>query len=305
MSKYAESENYAAIALDPIHIGAGGYRLGRADNTIVRDPATDVPKVPGTSLAGVIREYTTLHLMETDNDCKTKPDGEEKRICAEKKVIKWFGDEKRQGRLRFYDAQIIFFPVSSIQGTVWITTKKILEYWLKDVTDNNGNKLKIPDKIEDKAYAVKGIDIPKPLNLGWLMPELESVSGGEDVILPSDIDRFVGKVVITSDKLFSQVINDNLEVRTSVRIDPTTGTAAKGALFTYEAIPRGTVLGCEIAIDKRGEGTNSIKELIRNTFPYLKLLGIGGMGTRGFGRIEVIGLTKNSGTDGGESDDQS
>ena len=29
-------EPYYAIALDPIHVGAGGYRLGRVDNTLVR-----------------------------------------------------------------------------------------------------------------------------------------------------------------------------------------------------------------------------------------------------------------------------
>jgi len=50
-----ETKKYFGIALDPVHIGVGGYRLGGVDNTIVREPATDVPKIPGTSLAGVIR----------------------------------------------------------------------------------------------------------------------------------------------------------------------------------------------------------------------------------------------------------
>ena len=59
-------KKYLGISLDPVHIGAGGYRLGRVDNTIVRDPATDIPKIPGTSLAGVIREYSTIYLKETE-----------------------------------------------------------------------------------------------------------------------------------------------------------------------------------------------------------------------------------------------
>jgi len=58
MSEYVEIKGVYARALDPIHIGAGGYRLGMADNTIVRDPATDVPKIPGTSITGVVRELT-------------------------------------------------------------------------------------------------------------------------------------------------------------------------------------------------------------------------------------------------------
>ena len=35
---------YFAYTIDPLHIGSGGYRLGRVDNTIVRDPGTNLPK---------------------------------------------------------------------------------------------------------------------------------------------------------------------------------------------------------------------------------------------------------------------
>ncbi|RLC69436.1 MAG: type III-B CRISPR module RAMP protein Cmr4, partial [Chloroflexi bacterium] len=38
MNDELKSKKIYARALDPIHIGAGGYRLGRVDNTIVRDP---------------------------------------------------------------------------------------------------------------------------------------------------------------------------------------------------------------------------------------------------------------------------
>ena len=98
--------------------------------------------------------------------------------------------------------------------------------------------------------------------------------------------------MIVSDKLFSHIVNDNLEVRTSVKIDPQTGAASDKALFTYEAIPRGTVIGFEIATDSRQNDTGNIDSLIESTFPYLKLLGIGGLGTRGFGRVEVIDINK-------------
>jgi len=35
-NKIYEQKIYFAMALDPIHIGTGGYRLGRVDNTIVK-----------------------------------------------------------------------------------------------------------------------------------------------------------------------------------------------------------------------------------------------------------------------------
>ncbi|GAB6274273.1 MAG: type III-B CRISPR module RAMP protein Cmr4 [Peptococcaceae bacterium] len=283
---------YFALSLDPIHIGAGGYRLGRVDNTIVRESATDVPKIPGTSLAGAVREYTRVWLMEKSNECKTK-NKNEKENYAREKANEYFGDESRQGVVRFYDAQIIFFPVSSVKGTVWITTKDLLEFWLKKEGEQNNEKIKIPQEVKDEAYIVKWDEHQKPdnLNLGWLLLQANILANDNSkiVMLPAELN-FIKKIAVVSDKLFSHLVNDNLEVRTSVRIDSETGAAAKGALFTYEAIPRGTVFGFEIIVDdrRRTEGESDIIEKIKNAFDYLKLLGIGGMGTRGFGRLEVI-----------------
>jgi len=291
-----------ARALDPIHIGAGGYRLGRVDNTIVRDPATDVPKIPGTSIAGVVRAFYTVYLMENHSECKSKSE-EEKRKCAEEMTKLIFGDETKKGILRFYDGQIIFFPVSSIQGTVWITTKELIEYWFGEIKDKDGEKIKIPDEIGNEAYVIKGINISEPLNLGWLLLEVKNFTDGKEVVLSSGIKNWVKRIVVVSDKLFSHIVNDNLEVRTSVRIDPSTGAAAEGALFTYEAIPRGTVVGFEVSVDKamakqRDKNDTTVDEIIEAVAPYIKNLGIGGMGTRGFGRLELL-LNSSSDTNAG------
>jgi len=300
MSKYAEIKKVYAQALDPMHIGTGGYRLGRVDNTIIRDPATGVPKIPGTSLAGVVKEFYTIYLMENDKDCKNKIKEEEKRECAKDKVKDIFGIDTKKGMIRFYDAQMIFFPVSSIQGTVWITTKELLEYWFGEVKDTNGEKVEIPKEIKDKAYAIKGIDENKPLNLGWLLLEIKNVSNRKKEVvlpgLPGEINDWIRRIVMVSDKLFSNIVNDNLEVRTSVRIDTETGTAAEGALFTYEAIPRGTVIGFEVGIDKTKNQTAGVNDIINAVSLYFKLLGIGGMGTRGFGRMKVFINNQNGST---------
>ncbi len=229
--------------------------------------------------------------MENDNECKSKGDEEEKRSCAEGKIKQYFGDENKQGKLRFYDGQIIFFPVASIQGTVWITMKELLEYWFGELKEECGEKIKIPDGSNDKAYVIKGVNGEKALNFGWILLEIERVQNGKNIVLPSQLDQCVKRIVVTSDKLFSQIVNDNLEVRTSVRIDPKTGTAAEKALFTYEAIPRGTIIGFEVGIDMRKDDNKEIiASLIENTFPYLKLIGVGGLTTRGFGRIEIMKL---------------
>jgi len=263
------------------------------DNTIVREPATDVPKIPGTSLAGAIREYATIYLQENDEKCKNQNDEQAKRKCAEEKAKEYFGDEKRQGMLRFYDAQILFFPVSSIKGTVWITTKDLIKYWLGDIKNSDGKQIKIPRDIEDKAYIIEWDNDEKPdeLNLAWFLLEVKSLSNDDNseiITLPSELKGSVKKIVVVSDRLFSYIVNDNLEVRTSVKIDSATGTAAEGALFTYEAIPRGTVFGFEIIEDKRRDKKKEVDEMIKSAFTYLKLFGVGGMGTRGFGRLQIL-----------------
>ncbi len=294
MNNELETKKVYARALDPIHIGAGGYRLGRVDNTIVRDPATDVPKIPGTSIAGVVRAFAEMvkdqKHIDIENVFGSKP-GER---------------ETKKGILRFYDGQIIFFPVSSIQGTIWITTKELLEYWFGEIKDKSREKIKIPDEIGNEAYAIKGIvDTNKPLNLGWLLLEVENAENGKEILLPLEMDNWVKRIVVVSDKLFSHIVNDNLEVRTSVRINPDTGAVAEGALFTYEAIPRGTVLGFEIGLDRIMAGNRRLPEKIDSMIidavsDYFKYIGIGGMGTKGFGRLE-INLGSN---DGGETNAQ-
>lgn len=61
-----------ALTTDPVYIGTGGYTIGRVDNTIVRDPITKVPKIPGSSLAGVWRYYTVLDIFSKIKDIKPK-----------------------------------------------------------------------------------------------------------------------------------------------------------------------------------------------------------------------------------------
>jgi CRISPR-associated protein Cmr4 len=267
-----EPFRYLARCLDPVHIGSGGYRLGRVDMTIVREPATGIPKVPGTSLAGAVRAYAEMAAEEDT----TLP---EIRIVFGDAA----GDQGRQGMLRFYDADVVLFPLISDEGTVWVSTEDRLRAWLypKAVIASPAQ--------DDRVVVLKGLPKDRPVNLGWLLLEVEAsqING-----LPERPDLpFVTRLAVVSEKLFHHLVNDHLEVRTSVEIDDETGAAKTGHLFTYEAIPRGTVLGFEIAFDaRRGNGTRKegVLRMLERAFQGLKLLGMGGMGTRGFGRIEIL-----------------
>lgn len=291
---------YIAMALDPIHVGAGGYRLGRVDNTIAREPGTNLPKIPGTSFSGAVRSYAAMRL---NSPCAgTQGCGNDS--CS---ICYTFGSTPRegepdtkksyQGTVRFTDGQLVLFPVHSMLGPVWITTAELL----KETFDIKCATLHDDDTI---LTTLDTKNIGNQLNLSWLL-----LSAGKEPLapvsqspiwaaLPQDIRR---RLAVISSKLFSQIVNTNLEVRTSVAINPATGAAEDKKLFTYEALPRATILKFEIieqdyrhAFHAPQEGVNNPLDVVKQGLDYMGILGIGGMGTRGFGRLDVCGFTERS-----------
>jgi CRISPR-associated protein Cmr4 len=313
-------QRYLFMTLDPVHIGTGGYRLGRVDNSIVREPGTKIPKIPGTSLHGAARSYAA-QLYETPEAAGQKHDKVTGNI-ADNPVCYTFGYIKNSdiysGVVNIFDAHVLLFPVHSMVGPVWVSTIERL----KDAGFTD-----LPDDWDDVGSAVLTWDKPdKRLNLGWLMVNVAEVKA--EVKAPQNWqndDRWkaIKKIVLVKDALFSQIVNSNLEVRTSVAINPDTGAAEEGALFTYEAIPRATFLTAEVVLDDYGAGeeedekkkengkpkrkrpfpkdkTDKGKDLpegfwicplcvVKAGFRMIEWLGVGGMGTRGFGRMAIVG----------------
>ena len=348
-------KKYLAIALDPIHVGTGGYRLGRVDNTIVRDPATNLPKIPGSSLAGVARAYTAMKEGKYP-ECAGSGGEQGKEHCGKDdcKVCVAYGFSKGekglsfQGLAQFTDVQILLFPVASIYGPIWVTSPMTLaaagvftdniksEDWLRLNPDLSVQADGDSAKREEYFFTHSPVTRDR-VNLGWLyLPRKKDIKlAGGDIPGPEDwkirdsrvetgisINKnILDRLLIISDTLFSTVVNDNLEVRTSVAIDPNTGAAEEGALFTYEAIPRGTVLWFDITFNnpkyfhvpkaesnEKGEdrdqagrqklGMEDIRSAVEGGLGLMEYLGIGGMGTRGMGRLRLL----ETADEGGEED---
>jgi len=308
-------QRYLFMTLDPVHIGTGGYRLGRVDNSIVREPGTKIPKIPGTSLHGAARSYAA-QLYETpeaagQNHNKVTGNIAENPICYTFGYIK--NSDIYSGVVNIFDAHILLFPVHSMVGPVWVSTKERLD---------EAGFTNLPDDWDNFDTVVLTWDKPdKQLNLGWLMvkvaeqkAEVKSPSEWQTDSQPSDnrrkaIEQVIKKIVLVQDALFSQIVNSNLEVRTSVAINPETGAAEDGALFTYEAIPRATFLTAEVVLDDYrdgeqerpfpkdktdknnplpGDSWNNPLDVVKAGFRMIEWLGVGGMGTRGFGRIAMV-----------------
>ena len=308
------------MTLDPVHIGAGGYRLGRVDMTITREPGTNLPKIPGTSLAGAARSYASMRYGKPDVAGQHKNFKGDRTTCP---IIYTFGTAtdtgggptqsggiNQAGTVSIGDAHILFFPVSSMAGPVWVSTMdRVQETWGEE-------SVKLPQNIEPTDdLVVTSLSWDKELNLGWLM-----FNATKDLVV-TPIEEVKARPEWTAIKGRIVLVNSNLEVRTSVSISPETGAAEQGALFTYEAIPRATWLWSDVVEDDyrtNGDGTSKFPptdkqckieekekyidnageplgetwkrplDVVKAGMSLIEYLGVGGMGTRGFGRMRSV-----------------
>ncbi len=321
MSTSYERFRVIGMAVDPIHVGTGGERLGRVDLSIVRDPVTRVPKIPGSSLAGVCRTYAAMALNRyprCTGQGQPDPTGQGGH-CGERDcpVCTVFGFARGAGGgfaglAAFSDAHVWLFPVATREGPIWVTCPSALRL--------AGEEIDGAIKDENRVYrkSVQG----RGLNLGWLLLEEEKLEAQLDGKLKGVPDYIRQRVAVVSDKLFTHVVNSNLEVRTSVSINPETGAAEEGALFSYEALPRATVLLWEVVCknprhfkiggqavsaqvnSKQMSAPAEVFEVVKKSHDYLEHLGIGGMGTRGMGRLRVIHTASSRPAQGGGTDSE-
>ncbi|ACX51948.1 CRISPR-associated RAMP protein, Cmr4 family [Ammonifex degensii KC4] len=341
--------------LDPVHVGVGGYRLGRVDLPIAREPGTNLPKIPGTGLSGAARHYAAIRAGKLR--CAGQGGDEEggaRGHCGEVDkcpICYTFGTLKNgavSGCARIFDARLLLFPVATFRGPVWVTSPRTLaDFGLEGIEPPSSGKVRVvKDLLGEGSAETKGT---KPLNLGWLMVEVEEKEfipiqdqdargnrkdsdnkgkNGNNDCPPKPVtdlfkqlpDYVRRRLVLVGDDLFGTVVNSNLEVRTSVSINPETGAAKEGALFTYEALPRAAFLWVDVieehkvpADDGAGGGQTrtpfpwpkkdseeagkayvqpeswkSALDVVRAGFEYFEFLGVGGMATRGFGRLKQL-----------------
>lgn len=337
------NRTYLAETLDPVHIGTGEFRLGRVDNTIVREAGTNLPKIPGSSLAGVARAYTAMRCgayrwyderKKVYRSCAGKGGDSGEEHCGEAtcRVCTTYGFSQKersfQGLAQFADAQVLFFPVYTAAGPQWVTCPRALETaGCRQTEAQTLGWREWEGRLAEGTHRVLvcGRKAPDPLNLGWLYLEqikspmpLEPAKwtvpdGGSERRLGDIawVKAVLSRLAIVDDQVFSILVDDQLEVRTSVSISPETGAAESGALFTAEAIPRACFLWFQVTYleptlfrvpgengkdapvqdEKKQEATlETLEESVNMGLSLTEHLGIGGVNTRGLGRLRVIPL---------------
>lgn len=287
---------HVGMAVDPIHVGTGGARIGRVDLSIVRDPATRLPKIPGSSLAGTYRAYSAMAENKYPQ-CA----GLGLRHCGRPDcpICTVYGFSKGQGSgfaglAAFSDAQILLFPVPTRKGVKWVTCPSALRLVSIEIDLEDQGTLYLDEK-------------QNSLNVGWLLlpvSQNEHLKQNMDKLKSFEIPQYVQtQIGVVSDYLFTHIVNSNLEVRTSVAINPVTGAAEDKALFTYEALPRTTFLYWDvicknpqhfrvneqkIQLNGKEASVEDVHSVVQKAHDFFEHLGIGGMGTRGMGRLRVL-----------------
>lgn len=327
-----KSQDYYMLTIDPLHIGSGGISLGKVDNPITIDPATHLPKPPGTGFSGGVKYFTDLALVELEKLSgisigRHKQNGESP-WCASTRgkcgndclVCYTFGyttddGKSSKGVLAFCDAHVLLFPIfSSMYGRIWVTSDRIFNEHFKPDPALSLAGFKV--RTNQPSSAIQG-----RLEAGGILFDTEVGDSGK---IPnsstwntfSQKPAFVEmakKLVIVPDELFPFLVQKNLEQRTSVAIDPETGAAASGALFTFEAVPEKTLFTFQVNMNEYKNNNSPFKKserkamvdaikrelriplgeeltplgLIKLGFQGIKEFGMGGMNTRGFGRMEI------------------
>lgn len=278
--------------LSPLHAGTG-QSVDIIDLPIARLSATGIPFLPGSSIKGVLREH---HTHGDDQD----PRG---------RAIFGPGTQDASdhaGALIVGDARLLAMPVRSFRGTFALVTSPLLlqlasRDWskIKDVLD----KHKLPDFAGRGAVVADG-NLNDPKGQGTVYLEdldlkvtRHPVVSALGALIGEAVDKdnaatFTKRLVIVDDETMTFLWETATQIDTRIRLDPTTRTVAKGALWLEESLPAESLLiGVMGATDSRDHQRKySAPEVLNEVFSEVGTLQFGGKATVGRGRCAIVAL---------------
>lgn len=322
------------LCLTPAHVGEGGMQIGHVDNLLLRDMASQEPYVPGTTMLG---NYSQFVYLWARCHCPTfveRKNGNVKNYGTEKNKREMtayqllFGLDRVQDNIpesqihekavRFDSAKILWIPCMTLKGPKLVASRDRFT----QVLGNIG----LPVFPEDELLTAKqnlfnDKDLKRQANdLWWLnLKNLKITSNPSfwtdelankiEQGLPSYLQgkKINENLVFVAESIFPYLISKCLEIRTSVSIDRVTRAGKDGALFTYELMPRGTLLYFDITVTPtvasqyviptvtqvlKENGSQGVWEILDKVRPYFEMVGLGGMTSRGFGKCKILDLAQ-------------
>lgn len=259
----------------PLHAGAGDG-LGAIDLPLQRERITEVPLVQGSGVKGSLRESYRRADGEEEDDLFGPPQG-----VAEGPRAHEFA-----GALALTDARVLLLPVRSARGAwAWITCPMVLQRFERDLAffsrAPHWGGLLVGEAealvgaaarqaiapqgklvLEDAGYSAK-VETKVEALAKFLVEAAFPTSGPYEPFRK----RLAGQLAVVADEEFRHWARHGTEVTTRVRIDETTGTVAKGALWTEEALPAETVLwSLALVSDSFRPGATGRAEALRTRF---------------------------------------
>lgn len=228
---------YTLHALTPLHAGTG-QGIGDIDLPIARERATGLPFTPGSSVRGVLRdalrgrpEQTAVFGPDTDKA------------------------SEHAGAISITDARLLLFPMRSVAGTwAWTTSPTALDRLRRDLAAvgaavtlpavphvADGDALVTPDSLlrlkGTQTVVLDDWQLAAKEEAGAWAPALGDWLGDADLSR-----NLSGHLCILSDTMFSLVTELATEISARIRLNDTTKTVERGALWYEEALPAESLL---------------------------------------------------------------
>ncbi|AEH51246.1 type III-B CRISPR module RAMP protein Cmr4 [Pseudothermotoga thermarum] len=288
-----------------VHPGSGSS-IGIVDLPIQREVHTNFPKIESTSLKGCLRE--TFRRMQKNSFAIVE------EIFGPEEI----GEEAYAGAISITDAKLLLFPVKSVKGVfAYVTCPLTLNRFKKEFSSILGGKVFENVQIKESTVCM-GSDLL--VDSKSIILEEFSFDVGEDegttniakelsnLVFPNDPaykfwrEKLQKSLVILPDNDFRDFVTNSTEVVTRIKIDTTTGTVQRGALWTEEYLPQDTILySFVLASEPRKKGATLKDE--NEVFEKFKVIDnlvmqIGGNQTVGKGLVRVKLYESNQEGDG-------
>lgn len=254
-SDKADARLYFIHALSPLHAGTG-EGLGAINLPTARERLTGYPYLPGTSLKGVLRAVAESRYPKDSGRVA-------REVCAA------FGPDTEnaadaRGGVVFSDASLLALPVRSLFGTfAWVTCPYVIRRLLRDARETIADAPELAAFSsglgEHQAYLPQGSKLcPSGSNQLFLLdlsvdeskvavgaPASDAAQWIGERVWPGDADAqalFKERFVVIDDDVFGFLSRTATEIRSRVKIDDATGTAAASGSWTEEHLPAETLL---------------------------------------------------------------
>lgn len=252
----ADTRLYFIHALSPLHAGTG-EGVGAINLPTAREQLTGYPYLPGTSIKGVLRAAADARFPKINDK------------SSNAQVIQAFGPATEnasdaRGGVVFSDASLLALPVRSLFGTfAWITCPYVMRRLCRDAKETSvASPPQATDAAGLKEYSawlpasskLRGEASEQLFLLDLSIPTDKVKSDAQATELaewigtkvwPNDAEAqklFTERFVVIDDDLFGFLSRTATEIRSRVKIDDQTGTAANSGSWTEEHLPAETLL---------------------------------------------------------------